>query len=440
MPTFNTDFIMYDSVYEPSTVDYGQNQIDAINSLDGNIAGLGPVTQLGLRYTTSNLGIPLNATILGFDIRIRNRINAGSGVIINRFITNTVAPDGSNSPFGSSQGIIEQQLTSTSFNNYILGYSTTSGETGIRPDSQQIVPLIDLIANDNLCLFLISVSAGLDPFQNIRFGNNSGTISLPSIGLKIYYETPEPTKVKLESSSPTIFKSLRSSETVNTTFSVGGAANRLTTANTPGTITVNNNDANVFIGGIIGVRFDQVEDLNGSTFNLSDVWDNVTNIRTRFIYSWNSSQVDNSNSFKIGWTGEANESNTFSLYNIVYNEETIFNTEDNHDVLKLYTSNINGASLANLKQAAAGDLTKLRFIFRYNDDSPDNAVILYGQGSDGGAVPAGNSLENQASLEFQITYSPPAQNYKVKLQQSGIILAIGGETEDLFFDTKTTIK
>ena len=62
MPTFNTDFIMYDSVYEPATVDYSQNQIDAINDLDGNIAGLGPVTQLGLRYTTSNLGIPLNAT------------------------------------------------------------------------------------------------------------------------------------------------------------------------------------------------------------------------------------------------------------------------------------------------------------------------------------------------------------------------------------------
>ena len=56
MPTFNTDWIPYSSVYTPPT-NLSTAQIDAINTLSTQIGGIGNETSLALRYTTSNLGI-----------------------------------------------------------------------------------------------------------------------------------------------------------------------------------------------------------------------------------------------------------------------------------------------------------------------------------------------------------------------------------------------
>ena len=413
----NTDFVLYNNI--AASTGLSSTAINAINNIGANggsqgVSGFGNGDELILNFNPGEFNIPNGATIVGFKARIRaSKVSsAQEAVTVNVDISDSITAFSNN--YFSSDNLLPQGNTfpidnsPTNVLNYEVGFGTTNQNNFIGTDT------ISLFEGDVLRLRLQFIQEEEAGNATISFNSN-----LVSIGLRAFYEAPTPTKVKLESGPSTIAtKSLRSSEAVNTTFSVGSNANRLTTTNTPGTVTLNNNAQNVFTGGVIGVRFNQVEDLNGSTFNLSDVWNSVTNIRTRFIYSWNSSLADNSNNFKIGWTGEANSSDTTSLYNIVYNEETIFNTEDNHDILKLYTSNINGATLANLKQNAAGDLTKLRFIFRYNDDSPDNAVILYGQGSDGGAVPAGNSLENQASLEFRITYNTTPINYKVKIQGS----------------------
>jgi hypothetical protein len=410
MAVENTDFKVFNSVHNSSGI--GDNIIDILNNVAGGgsaqtIGGIGPPQELIVDYSADQFNIPEGSTIVGFRTRIQADGNLNqTDVNVEYTFAGSYDPTHDAASFN---GPINTRVISTdSLATYIDGYNMDSDNNYL---NDGVLNVWNTHGLARLRIrFLNSDPGENDGFMAVRFDSDS-------IGLQIFYEAPTPTKVKLEGKSSTATaKSLRSSETVNTTFGVGGAANRLTTTNTPGTITINNNDVNIFIGGVIGVRFNQVEDLNGSTFNLSDVWDSVTNIRTRFIYSWNSSLADNSNSFKIGWTGEADSSNANSLYNIVYNEETIFNTEDNHDVPKLYTSNINGSTLATLKQSAAGDLTKLRFIFRYNDDSPDNAVILYGQGLDGGAVPAGDSLENQASLEFRVTYNTTPINYKVKIQ------------------------
>jgi len=200
MPTFNTDWILYSSVYTPST-NLTSGQINAINNAPGgtpaSIGGIGHLSSFALQYTTSNLGIPLDATILGFDIKIRNRLTIGAtNPLSNNFYTNTIAPDGTNSPFGNSQGRIEQVLSSTTTNTYDLGYSFT-GETGLRPDNAQTVPLIDLIANDNLCLLFLCLGDETS-FQGILFNDIA-----PSIAIRIHYKTLDPIKIKLGSGPST---------------------------------------------------------------------------------------------------------------------------------------------------------------------------------------------------------------------------------------------
>lgn len=202
----STDFIMYSSVYEPVVNGYGSEQITAINNAatiedtTANIGGIGQDFTLGLRYTTSNLGIPLNATILGFDIKVQNRVNSSGQSLKNLFLTNTLVPENGNNPFGSLTGVILQTIDST--NNLVRNYGYAfNGQTGLRSDELQTVPLIDLIANDNLCLFMLTTETtpGVSSFGSFFYNKDN-----PSIGLKIHYSTPDFNKTTIGGGLETI--------------------------------------------------------------------------------------------------------------------------------------------------------------------------------------------------------------------------------------------
>ena len=190
MAITSTDYIVYSealstATYSPSTLSL--DELNSINNTASNSAidvGNPGNNNIGLKFITSNLGIPSTAKIIGFTIKVR--YETFSSPLLNFAFNFNTRELSSNQLIFANVNFIEAvgHPSETSYDDIETGYGINSANYINDPDDQT-TPLNELIQTDQLALRIISL-----------FGEGSILFDADSSpAIKIHYKTGTKTTI-----------------------------------------------------------------------------------------------------------------------------------------------------------------------------------------------------------------------------------------------------
>jgi hypothetical protein len=376
--------------------------------------------------------IPANSEITGYEVNVRNKSNNGDGHKFKVLVGYDLFGNGPLFSIAQTTGFI----TSDSFiNTSIGGEGITFGYSSGNASEWEYIKPYDLYVN----LEILDTNNGdVVDFVGIPHTSEAdiidgSTFTVPSVGLRIYYDPPQPTKVKLEGIPPTeaTLKGFPTPSFVQSTLEVAvdsGDLNneelkdRLAGPNNPGIVVLTSQHDSgdplypSFYGGKIGINLGSINLNTGVASYPSSTIPNLSNLNSitaNFLYKFNANTTNGSNSFRTGF-GYGYGTNV-SDFNIDFGEKIEYNNNLNENYVRLHSNTVSGTTVAD----NALDLLYLNFAIEYNDDNPNNqSVNIYCQSSAGelGLTSIAGTPLNNPSIEFIYNYIIEGIDYKIKLK------------------------